>query len=44
MNINDYTRRDFLKAVGFGAASLAMPGCTSAAELSANEAAPEKEG
>ena len=28
MTTFDYTRRNFLKAVGFGAASLALPGCT----------------
>ncbi|MBA7637048.1 N-acetylgalactosamine-6-O-sulfatase [subsurface metagenome] len=27
MSKHDYTRRDFLKAVGLGAASLAIPGC-----------------
>jgi len=27
MNIHDYTRRDFLKASGLAAASLAIPGC-----------------
>ncbi len=26
--MGDYSRRDFLKAVGFGAAAIALPGCT----------------
>jgi uncharacterized sulfatase len=32
MGASDYTRRDFLKTVGLGAASLVVPGCTSAAK------------
>ncbi len=33
MGQHSYTRRDFLKVVGFGAAALAMPGCSSASRL-----------
>ena len=31
MSSNSYTRRDFIKAMGLGAAALAVPGCTRAA-------------
>ena len=34
MNAISYTRRDFLKAMGIGAATLAMPGCMSASQTS----------
>lgn len=34
MNVPAYTRRDFLKAIGVGAASLSLPGCFDAAKLS----------
>ncbi|MHC4806574.1 MAG: sulfatase-like hydrolase/transferase, partial [Planctomycetota bacterium] len=32
MSANVYTRRDFIKAVGLGAASLSIPGCMKASE------------
>jgi len=34
MSRHDYTRRDFLKAIGLGAASLTLPGCASTEKLS----------
>jgi hypothetical protein len=34
MSTFDYTRRDFLKAMGLGAASFALPGCASTEKLS----------
>ena len=34
MNAISYTRRDFLKTMGIGAATLAMPGCISASQTS----------
>jgi len=38
MGHHSYTRRDFLKVVGFGAATLALPGCGSAYESPAGRA------
>lgn len=37
MDTLDYTRRDFLKTIGLGAAALAVPGCLSASEQFAGE-------
>jgi len=37
MSVQNYTRRDFLKAVGMGAAVLAMPGCMSGSQSSAGK-------
>ncbi len=34
MSTQDYTRRDFLKAIGLGAAGFALPGCASTEKLS----------
>jgi len=42
MSEQDYTRRSFLKAIGLGAASLAIPGHTNAAQPRADEATGEK--
>ncbi|MHC4483303.1 MAG: sulfatase-like hydrolase/transferase [Planctomycetota bacterium] len=36
------TRRDFLKAMGFGAASLALPGCASILQRTGDEAAKDR--
>jgi arylsulfatase len=38
MGQHSYTRRDFLKVMGFGAAALALPGCSSASGLLAGRA------
>ncbi len=38
MSEHSYTRRDFLKVLGFGAAALALPGCVSASGLLAGRA------
>jgi len=38
MGTYDYSRRDFLKAMGLGAASLAIPGCVSRTQRLADEA------
>jgi len=38
MSEHSYTRRDFLKVMGFGAAALALPGCSSASGLRAGRA------
>lgn len=37
MSTGSYTRRDFIKALGLGAASLALPGCASAFRSGASE-------
>ena len=42
MDRQDYTRRSFLKAIGLGAASLAIPGHTNAAQPQSGEATREK--
>jgi len=42
MSRTDYTRRHFLKAVGIGVASLAMPGCMSVSEPLVGKAATDK--
>ena len=42
MSICDYTRRNFLKAVGLGAASLAIPGCMRTVRLSTLRASKSK--
>jgi arylsulfatase A-like enzyme len=36
MSSNSYTRRDFIKMMGLGAAALTVPGCTSTAQLRAD--------
>ena len=38
MSEHSYTRRDFLRVMGFGAAALALPGCSSASGLLAGRA------
>ena len=38
MSEHSYTRRDFLKVMGFGAAALALPGCVSASRLTSGRA------
>jgi len=38
MGQHSYTRRDFLRVMGFGAAALALPGCSSASGLLAGRA------
>ncbi|MHC4230836.1 MAG: twin-arginine translocation signal domain-containing protein, partial [Planctomycetota bacterium] len=35
MSSHNYTRRDFIKAMGLGAAALAAPGCTGSPQLRA---------
>jgi arylsulfatase A-like enzyme len=42
MDTPNYSRRDFLKAMGLGAVSFAAPGCTNVAGRSANKAAETK--
>ena len=37
MNKQDYTRRDFMKAAGLGAAALALPGCTGVMQFFSGE-------
>lgn len=37
MSTRNYTRRDFLKAVGLGAAALTMPGCMSVSQVAAGK-------
>jgi len=39
MSIQGCTRRRFLKVIGFGAASLAVPGCMKGNRRAANESA-----
>jgi len=39
---NESNRRDFLKTIGFGIASLAMPGCTAAAKRFAGETSADR--
>ncbi len=42
MGKQDFTRRDFLKAVSLGAASLALPGCVSGAQQPMSDSFREK--
>jgi len=42
MNETAYTRREFLKAIGLGAASAMLPGCTNATKLSVDKASKSK--
>mgnify|MGYP001077293566 CR=1 FL=1 len=42
MDTLNYSRRDFIKAMGLGVVSFAVPGCTNLPERSADKAAEKK--
>jgi arylsulfatase A len=42
MDVQHYTRRDFIKTIGFGAAALAVPGCKTLTEAGAGRSGEER--